>query len=145
MPLAEWQRRTKQTSTTADDSQSQGQQQAKIIIKEAAAEGEESAKEPQKVDNDDILELLPKAYKSRAKVIVHYLKLDDQKRVTYANGDKSSHIIDLLKFVLSPISKTIPHDASAFYALLADLNVPKTVYVSRSLPVQKKFSWLSFK
>lgn len=81
---------------------------------------------------EDIPELLPKCYRAKAKVIVHYLrdqiKLDENQRVLYPDKTVGSHILTLMRYFVSPLVKERPLDAPKFMKLMKSVGVPDYVY-----------------
>lgn len=77
-------------------------------------------------------DLLPKAYRAKAKIIVHYLlnkiELDNNQRVIYPDKVVGSHILTLLRYFVSPFVKERPVDAPKFEKLMKNLGVPDYVY-----------------
>lgn len=94
---------------------------------------------------NEIIELLPKAYRSRAKVILHYLlpnlKQDQNKHIIFPDGTIGSHILDYLRYFLNPLKAKPPVEANKFANLLEKSGVPQSVY---SRHVFAGFSWLTF-
>lgn len=87
-------------------------------------------------NDSDIIDLLPKAYKAKAKTILHYLKgylkLDNQHRVRYEdNNQLGSHIIDLLRYFAAPFPTERPIDAPQFFELIKEAGVPSSAVAKR--------------
>lgn len=95
-------------------------------------------------DYEFLINLLPKTYRNRAKMLLHYLKpnLSVQGRIVYEKGNVGSHILDLLKFVLMPKSfrRKAPNDIAIFVDALKNSGAPDSAYVYDA-PVRK---WLTF-
>lgn len=83
-------------------------------------------------ESENVIELLPKSYRNRARVILYYLKpkLDSRKNIIYADGSVGSHLLDLLKFVLNQKARPMP-DGDKFIELLITKSVPRSVYFVR--------------
>ena len=81
-------------------------------------------------------ELLPKNLRNRAKVLLHYIdgkiRLSDQQRVIYEDGTTGSHLLDLVRYFTSPLTKTRPMDSHQFLTLLHKNGVPEHAIVNRS-------------
>lgn len=93
---------------------------------------------------DEIIDLLPKSYQVRAKIILHYLKLnlDPNKRVIFDDGSVGAHLLDYLRFILNPLHTAVqPVGTDKFAALLHVSGVPRSVY---SVHVEKTQKWLTF-
>lgn len=140
VPLVEWKRlkETSRMSTTAAEASDPSQTITEIQ--------EESPKELNQ--ENDIIDLLPKTYRSRAKIILHYLfpYLNSDKRVVFADGSIGAHVIDYLRFVLNSIKTHAPPDIGSFMTLLETLGVPDSVYKKHSVVIPKKSDavWLTF-
>lgn len=80
----------------------------------------------------EMVELLPKAYRSRAGIIMHYLqphlKLDQSKHVIFSDGSIGAHTLDYLRYVLKPLKKRAPSSVDKFVGLLQSAGVPEGVY-----------------
>jgi hypothetical protein len=78
----------------------------------------------------EIVDLLPKNLRRKAKILLHYLKnqlrLDDNSRIIYADGGQGSHLLDLVKYYTTPRSVKLsrPVDAVKFGLLLKQIGVP---------------------
>jgi hypothetical protein len=109
---------------------------------------EEEPVEDKPKENEDLLNLLPKTYRSRAKVILHYLlpniKLNDNKQVVFSDGTVSAHILDYLRYVINPMRMHAPVDIAKFMALMNNLGVPKTVYSNHVIYAKDDDNWLTF-
>ncbi len=83
-----------------------------------------------------IAKLLPKNTRSRAKIILFYLakhgtQMDrDTQRIKYDDGTISSHLLDLVRFVVTPdnIKLRRPIDTPHFFKLLVKAGVPSSVF-----------------
>ena len=81
-----------------------------------------------------LAELLPKQLRPKAKLLLHYLSgkvnLDTEGRVVYTDGRAGSHLFDLVRYLVSPVSRfgsTRPIDLPAFADLLLNLGtVPQS-------------------
>ncbi len=81
-------------------------------------------------------EILPKNMRSRARILLSSLegkiKLEEgSNRVTYDDNESvGSHIIDHLRYVLSPLKMKSPRplDSEMFYKLLQKTGVPESVF-----------------
>lgn len=90
----------------------------------------------------EMAELLPKSYRSRARMLLHYLeghiKLNEQQRVIYPpNNQLGSHIIDLVKYFVSKFPTDRPLDAPKFEKLLAKAGVPNSAVAKKAEPMTK--------
>lgn len=98
---------------------------------------------------DIMVELMPKSYKSRARSLLRILRprLTSQGRLIYGDDTQGSHIVDLLKYVLSPVQfrHQAPTDIKKFADLLRQADVPQSLYklgaVEDGVSVSK---WLTF-
>ena len=81
----------------------------------------------------DLAQFLPKGYRQRAKILLHYLepfiKLTDKDRVIYENGQLGSHILDLVKYFVSTFQTDRPVDAPKFAKLMDKAGVPNSAIV----------------
>lgn len=106
----------------------------------------ESDNEHQQEQYEEIVDLFPKSYRNRAKLLVHYIGKSMQLRngrIVYKDGMIGSHLLDLLKYYIYPsaLKTSRPSDATKFGVLLKQLDVPDSL-VSRSLvhvPTNQKF------
>jgi hypothetical protein len=81
-----------------------------------------------------LAELLPKQLRPKAKLLLHYLSgkinLDTEGRVVYTDGRAGSHLFDLVRYLVSPVSRfgsTRLIDLPAFADLLLNLGtVPQS-------------------
>ena len=84
-----------------------------------------------------LAEFLPKGYRSRARMLLHYLegkvKLNAQQRVIYETGKVGSHILDLVKYFVANIETHRPLDAPKFQKIIAQAGVP-----SSALPKKRR-------
>lgn len=153
VPLTEW-RRLKDCQLGIEEQQ--GRENVDEMTSQThlprIVETQEEEKDKQDFLNtsrvENIVALLSKPQRSRAKIILHFIisKLDVNNRLTYDNGVKSSHIIDLLRFVLNPLNKRAPRDANDFCHFLKTVGVPDSVYTCRLSPVNHnivKIPWLT--
>lgn len=85
---------------------------------------------------DSIPDLLPKCYRAKAKIIVHYLRakitLDENQRIVYPDKSVGSHILTLLRYFVSPFVKERPLDAPKFRKLMKEVGVPDYVYAKEN-------------
>lgn len=91
------------------------------------------------INPDEYLELLPKRYRSRGKILLQYLMenqigVTSKGRVVYGDGSIGSHLIDLIKYYLHPqgIPVSRPSDSTQFGLLLQQIDVPNSA-LGRSL------------
>lgn len=144
VPLTEWKRlkAQRQESTIVDeknDDDDESRQKQRTVVKVLE-------NEPNIAPNkENIIDLLPKAYRSRARIILHYLSkhLNADNRLIYDDGRTSSHLIDLLKYVLNPLSQYVPDDGDKFISLMKKSGVPDSVYGSRIAVASALLPWLS--
>lgn len=84
-------------------------------------------------DMSALAEMLPKSYQSRGKALLKLLKgkvqLDSRDHVVYENGEKGSHIVDLVRYFVTPkhLKVTRPFDSNLFYSILIDLGTPTSL------------------
>lgn len=82
-------------------------------------------------DVNDLSEMLPKNYRSKAKLLLSLLKnkisLDQNQRVVYGDGFVGSHILDILRYFLSPFRTERPVDSKMFENLIKNSSVPDSV------------------
>lgn len=156
VPLTEWQRLKERQygndkqQQTAKPAVEEPQQHTLHIVE---TEDDETSKRDSLKNSyiESIVALLPKQQHARAKIILHYIisKIDpNTNSVAYDSGVNSSHIIDLLRFVLNPLSKRVPKDGSYFCHFLKTAGVPDSVYTSRLLSDvdhAKEIPWLTLK
>jgi hypothetical protein len=139
VPITEWKRLKGQTDKASSH--------APAPIPTATNDLQIEPEPEEKEKKEDIIDLLPKAFRSRAKIILHYLssRLQPDNRLMYSNNQASSHIIDLLLYVLNPLSKKVPGDANEFLNLLKVSGVPESVFSYRQnshVPIKRKV-WLT--
>lgn len=83
----------------------------------------------------DVSDLLPKCYRSKARIILHYINdsisLDARQRIVYKDGTVGSHIVDMLRYFVSPFVKERPLDAPKFESLMNHVGVPVSVIAKR--------------
>ena len=86
-----------------------------------------------------LAEIMPKNLRSRARMILHYLEngnvtVNDMQRIVYDDdGNVGSHVLDLIRYAISPFVKTRPLDWPQFYALVQKLGVPSSALASRNV------------
>lgn len=81
----------------------------------------------------DIIDLFPKQYRNKVKILMHYLKgmkLNDDGSFEIGN-DSYSSLIDLIKYAIIPWVKKVPEDGNRFLSYLKSINVPNSVITSR--------------
>ena len=91
--------------------------------------------EPKSLTN--ISELLPKNLRNRARMVLYYLenaniRVNDVQRIVYEDGSLGSHIIDLVRYAISPFVKTRPLDWPRFKNLLENIGAPKSILAKRN-------------
>lgn len=131
IPISDWERRVKACLESKQDNESQPEKEM-ATVKLIESNGGRPSSEEVSYQIDDIIKMLPKTYRARASSLLQHLShvLGRDKRLTYFDGARSSHIIDLLRFVLSPLrSKVSPFDINQFYDLLRKLDVPESAYI----------------
>lgn len=90
-------------------------------------------------EKENIIDLLPKGYRNKAKLLMHYIpdiKLNNQGRVVYADGSLGSSLYDLVRYFVSSaqMSSARPLDAPKFAMILTKAAVPQSALGSgRSL------------
>lgn len=153
VPLAQWKRLkeqvTNQASATTDSGLSKNQ--ADYAPASGGSENaysnittipEEATNESSKSESE-IIELLPKAYCTRAKVIMHYLapslKLDQSNRVLFPDGTVGAHVLDYLRYFLNSLKTKAPLYAEKFDNIMEKSGVPRSVYRHVS-----SVKWLTF-
>ena len=67
----------------------------------------------------NLAELLPKNLKTRGRVVLHYLEngnvnVNDVQRIVYSDGAVGYHVLDLIRYAISPFVKTRPLDWPQF-------------------------------
>lgn len=134
VPLAQWQR-MKKASVQETVLETVQPTNPLLQIEEA----------PPSLENE-IIDLLPKMYHARAKVILHYLlpslKLDRNKHVIYDDGPRGAHILDYLRYILNPLKTRAPVDVEKFSHVLNAVGVPRSVYNVHV--IEKSSHWLTF-
>lgn len=133
MPAAQW-RRLKEA--LAGKQAADGEKGRASLPPENQAVQEVEPEEEEKITGsdehvyEDVINLLPKSYKGRAKVLLHYLKprLDKSARIIYDGGKIGSHILDLIRFVLNPLKSRSPPDRDDFLTLLKQSGMPQSIY-----------------
>lgn len=90
----------------------------------------------------EMADLLPKSYRSRARMLLNYLdghiKLNEQHRVIYPpNNQLGSHILDLVKYYVSTFPTDRPLDAPKFSKLMAKAGVPNSAIAKKTEPISK--------
>jgi hypothetical protein len=81
---------------------------------------------------DVLVDLLPRQYRNKAKLLLGFLKprvrLDEQMRILYENGDKGSNLLDMIRFYVLPISSKTkrPLDALRFGLWMKKEGVPRS-------------------
>lgn len=110
-----------------------------------SSEGKKTDPQPQIVIADvadepqnklmELSNLLPKRLQNKARMLLHYLnghvKLNEQQRIVYSNGSVGSHIIDLVRYNISPFVKGRPIDAPLFDRLMKSAGVPDAALIKR--------------
>jgi hypothetical protein len=85
-------------------------------------------------------ELLPKNLRNRAKILLHYLEgkvtLNEHERVQYNDGAIGSHLLDIVRYYVSPLSKARPLDAPQFEQLITNIGVPSSALAPGKLNSQ---------
>ena len=82
----------------------------------------------------NLVDLLPKNLQNRARMLLHYIEnvnVNDAQRIVYSDGSVGSHIVDLIRYAVSPFVKTRPIDWPQFSALLESNNVPVSALVNK--------------
>lgn len=139
-----------QIQATADEKDTQPMRNTIIVAED---ERRQNTNEDS-INVDKIVELLPKTYRSRARILLHYLspKLDASlSHFIYPSGDKSSHVLDLIRFALNPLSKRAPSDFDDFVHLMKISGVPESFCSNRitnsdsALPMKKHWLTLDMK
>jgi len=95
----------------------------------------------------DIEKILPRNLQSRARMILHYLDsanvhVNDMQRIVYSDGSVGSHIVDLVRYAISPFLKTRPIDWPRFKTLLESIGTPDSIMVKRDESVLK--DWIMY-
>ena len=104
---------------------------------------EKSNKTTSKLEN--LPDLLPKNMRSKARILVHYLNginVNNMQRIVYNDGVVGSHVLDLIRYTVSPFTNNRPLDWPDFKKILEQCNVPDSVYCQKSLPLKRKTSAL---
>ena len=94
---------------------------------------------------ENLPELLPKNMRGKARILVHYLNginVNNMQRIVYNDGVVGSHVLDLIRYTVSPFSNNRPLDWPDFKKILEQCNVPDSVYCQKSLPLKRKTSAL---
>jgi len=101
---------------------------------------------------DALIGLLPKSIRKKAQIVLESggVQFDrNTYRVIYSGGQRGSHLLDLLTYVLMPKfitdKKSPPPDSQQFVALLqANPSVPDSVSLPKAtVTTRPKFPWLS--
>ena len=90
-----------------------------------------------KTNLGNMAELLPKNLKTRGRVVFHYLEngnvnVNDVQRIVYSDGAVGSHVLDLIRYAISPFVKTRPLDWPQFRKLLESLGVPESALANKN-------------
>jgi len=84
----------------------------------------------------NLVYFLPRSYRGKAKVVFSYLvsndvKLTKKDRIIYPDGTIGSHILDLVKYTVSPFEMDSPKDSIKFMKYLEEIGVPELAIVKR--------------
>jgi hypothetical protein len=94
-----------------------------------------------------MVELLPKNLRNRAKIMLHYLEgkitLNEHERVQYSDGAIGSHLLDLVRYYVSPLAKARPVDAPKFEAVMQSIGVPASAYVQKKVQTDQSNSLIA--
>ena len=76
----------------------------------------------------DMVEILPKNLRNKARVLLHYIEgkvtLNAHERIVYGDGHVGSYLLDIVRYYVSPLVKTRPLDAPRFEKLMLEIGVP---------------------
>ena len=98
-----------------------------------------------------LAELLPKRLQNKAKILLHYLdgnvQVNDKQRIVYSDGSVGSHVLDMVRYFVSPFVKQRPLDAPQFETLLKALGVPDSATVRKQQPIKTPLArnWKPYK
>lgn len=95
---------------------------------------------------EDIALLLPKSYRARAKIILHFIspRINSDQRVVFSDGSTGAHVIDYLRFVLNSLKTRAPIGLDKFMSVMRETGVPESVYVKRDAAAVRNAKWLTF-
>ena len=129
---------------------------AKSLLDSKSSENEIIAKIQEVINNqsgiteymiDDIIPLLPKNIRNKAKIISNHLlkhiKIGDYGQVIYPDGKQGGSFIDHLKYLCSPssINVSVPFDIVEMRKLLESTNAPKSCM--RTFQSDTVANWIS--
>ena len=99
---------------------------------------------------DDVIELLPKNIRGRARILGYHLlkhvSIDDDGLVRYADGTEGTSIIDHLKYWCSPPSyrASVPADVRKMQELLSKTNAPEAgLHRKDNSAIKPKTNWIA--
>lgn len=97
-----------------------------IIVTEA-----NDAQDKINIDVDSLANFIPKAYRHKGKLLLSFIEptitLNSRQRVVYEDGTVGSHILDLLRYFLSPFKTERPLDSKLFEQLINKSSAPDSV------------------
>jgi hypothetical protein len=108
------------------------------LVPESMLSSVQSSVQPneEKPKISELASLLPKNMQSRARMMFHYIEnavsVNDTQRIVYDDGTVGSHVIDLVRYAISPFVKSRPVDWPQFSKLLQTLGVPESIIAKRS-------------
>ena len=106
----------------------------------------ENSRSENEIDIEGLIGMLPKRYRNKAKIVLVILKgkvqFDDNHHILYQNGERGSHVVDLIKYYLTPEALKIkrPFDSLEFGRLLSKFGVPQSA-LARPINAQTTFKY----
>jgi hypothetical protein len=136
VPLAEW-KRLKEGQATPP---AQTQVHPQSAVTEIVQENEKPTK-----SKAVVVDLLPKTYRARANIILHYIEpyINSENHVVFSDGSQGAHVIDYLRYVLNSLPTHAPVQSEKFLDLLNSSNVPESVY-QRHQSTARSVKWMTF-
>jgi hypothetical protein len=99
---------------------------------------------------EGVIELLPKAQRTKARILLHYLapvvKLDVHQRILYQPyGKVGSNLLDLVRYFTSPSYFKVPRplDAEDFSKLIKQVGVPEAALGYGRCENETKINWIT--
>ena len=92
----------------------------------------------------EIATLLPKNMQGRARMLLHYLenanvRVNELQRIVYSDCSIGSHIINLVRYAISPFMKSRPLDWPRFKELCESAGTPGSILANRNDSVLKNW------
>ena len=108
-----------------------------------------NAGQTKQINDDMIIQTIPKKFRSKAKMILEYIKdsiswTDKGEMVIRGEIYPETHIADLVRYSVREYGKYPPKDYEIFQDFLKELNAPKGLIQQQktNLPINKTKDWL---